>query len=63
MSTFDHRSGRRMGQLKCEIEFLAVGDGSKAGDAIVIRYGDVNAYNLMLIDGGHAEQARISWRT
>jgi hypothetical protein len=52
-----------MGQLKCEIEFLAVGDGSKAGDAIVIRYGDVNAYNLMLIDGGHAEQARISWRT
>jgi beta-lactamase superfamily II metal-dependent hydrolase len=44
-----------MGQLKCEIEFLAVGDGSKAGDAIVIRYGDVTAYNLMLIDGGHAE--------
>jgi uncharacterized protein (DUF849 family) len=39
--------------LKCEIEFLAVGDGTKAGDAIVIRYGDVNAYELMLIDGGH----------
>jgi len=41
--------------LKCEIEFLAVGEGTKAGDAIVIRYGDVNAYHLMLIDGGHAE--------
>jgi glyoxylase-like metal-dependent hydrolase (beta-lactamase superfamily II) len=41
--------------LKCETEFLAVGEGTKAGDAIVIRYGDVNAYQLMLIDGGHAE--------
>jgi len=41
--------------VKCEIEFLAVGDGTKAGDAIVIRYGDVDAYHLMLIDGGHAE--------
>ena len=41
--------------MKCEIEFLPVGDKSKAGDAIVIRYGDLNSYNLMLIDGGHAE--------
>ena len=41
--------------MKCEIEFLAVGAGSKAGDAIVVRYGDVNAYHVMLIDGGHAE--------
>ena len=41
--------------MKCEIEFLAVGEGSKAGDAIIVRYGDVNAYQLMLIDGGHAE--------
>ena len=41
--------------MKCEIEFLAVGEGTKAGDAIVIRYGDVNAYELMLLDGGHAE--------
>jgi len=32
-----------------------VGDGTKAGDAIVIRYGEVDAYSLMLIDGGHAE--------
>ena len=41
--------------MKCEIEFLPVGDKTKAGDAIVIRYGDINAYKLMLIDGGHAE--------
>jgi beta-lactamase superfamily II metal-dependent hydrolase len=41
--------------LKCEIEFLAVGDNTKAGDAIVVRYGEENAYSLMLIDGGHAE--------
>jgi beta-lactamase superfamily II metal-dependent hydrolase len=41
--------------LKCEIEFLAVGDNTKAGDAIVVRYGEVNDYRLMLIDGGHAE--------
>ena len=41
--------------MKCEIELLAVGEGLKAGDAIVIRYGDVNAYHLMLIDGGHGE--------
>ena len=40
--------------MKCEIEFLAVGEGTKAGDAIVVRYGEVAAYNLMLIDGGHA---------
>jgi beta-lactamase superfamily II metal-dependent hydrolase len=41
--------------LKCEIEFLAVGEGNKAGDAILIRYGEVDAYELMLIDGGHSE--------
>jgi beta-lactamase superfamily II metal-dependent hydrolase len=38
--------------MKCEIEFLAVGEASKAGDAIVIRYGEPDAYNLMLVDGG-----------
>ncbi len=38
--------------MNCEIEFLAVGEGAKAGDAIVVRYGEPNAYNLMLIDGG-----------
>jgi hypothetical protein len=36
--------------VKCEIEFLPVGEGSKAGDAIIVRCGDVNAYQLMLID-------------
>ncbi len=41
--------------MNCEIEFLAVGEGIKAGDAIIIRCGDVSAYKLMLIDGGHAE--------
>jgi len=41
--------------LKCEIEFLAVGENTKAGDAIVVRYGEVDAYKLMLVDGGHAE--------
>ena len=29
--------------MNCEIEFLPVGDGCKPGDAIVVRYGDVNA--------------------
>ncbi|MCP5278913.1 MAG: hypothetical protein H6935_11205 [Thiobacillus sp.] len=38
--------------MKCEIEFLPVGDASKAGDAIVVRYGEPNAYGLMLVDGG-----------
>lgn len=41
--------------MKGEIEFLPVGDASKAGDAIIVRYGEPNAYYLMLIDGGHAE--------
>jgi beta-lactamase superfamily II metal-dependent hydrolase len=41
--------------MKCEIEFLPVGSGSKPGDAIVIRYGDESNYQLMLIDGGTAE--------
>jgi len=39
--------------MNCEIEFLPVGDKSKAGDAIVVRYGHENAFELMLIDGGH----------
>ncbi|SFI50798.1 ComEC/Rec2 family competence protein [Methylobacterium brachiatum] len=40
--------------MKCEIEFLAVGDAAKAGDAIVVRYGEPDAFGLMLVDGGHA---------
>ena len=39
--------------MNCEVEFLPVGDGCKAGDAIVIRYGDANAYEIMVIDGGN----------
>lgn len=41
--------------MKCEVEFIAVGDNSKAGDAIVIRYGEPNDYRLMLVDGGHEQ--------
>jgi beta-lactamase superfamily II metal-dependent hydrolase len=41
--------------MKCEIEFLPVGDASKAGDAIVVRYGEQEAYELMLVDGGTLE--------
>lgn len=41
--------------MNCEIEFLPVGDGSKAGDAIVVRYGSVNAWELMVIDGGNLD--------
>jgi beta-lactamase superfamily II metal-dependent hydrolase len=41
--------------MNCEIEFLPVGDASRAGDAIVVRYGESNAFRLMLIDGGTTE--------
>ena len=41
--------------MNCEIEFLPVGDGSKAGDAIVVRYGSDQQYELMVIDGGSKE--------
>lgn len=39
--------------MNCEIEFMPVGEGAKAGDAIVVRYGTVESYELMIIDGGH----------
>lgn len=41
--------------MLCEIEFLAVGEGSRAGDAILIRYGELNDFKLMLVDGGIAD--------
>jgi beta-lactamase superfamily II metal-dependent hydrolase len=41
--------------MNCEIEFLPVGEASRAGDAIVLRYGSESAYDLMLVDGGHME--------
>ena len=41
--------------MKCEVEFLAVGEGTKPGDAIIIRYGEPDNYRLMLVDGGYTE--------
>ena len=41
--------------MKCEIEFLAVGDKSRAGDSIIIRYGEVDNYQIMVVDGGTAD--------
>ena len=38
--------------MDCEIELLPVGEASKPGDAIVVRYGSADDYKLMLIDGG-----------
>jgi len=38
--------------MYCEVEFLAVGDASRAGDAIIIRYGYQHDYRLILVDGG-----------
>jgi beta-lactamase superfamily II metal-dependent hydrolase len=35
-----------------EIEFLPVGDASKAGDAILIRYGQNGQYEVIVVDGG-----------
>lgn len=44
--------------MNCEIEFLPVGDGCKPGDAIVVRYGDVNSWELMVIDGGNLNSGK-----
>src|SRR5262245_50473120 len=35
-----------------EIEFFPVGDASKAGDAITVRYGEPPNYSVVIIDGG-----------
>jgi glyoxylase-like metal-dependent hydrolase (beta-lactamase superfamily II) len=45
--------------MNCEIEFLPVGDASKAGDAIVIRYGDISSYQLMIVDGGNLDSGKL----
>jgi hypothetical protein len=45
-------------KMNCEIEFLPVGDGSKPGDAIVVRYGELNAYELMVVDGGNIDSGK-----
>jgi glyoxylase-like metal-dependent hydrolase (beta-lactamase superfamily II) len=41
--------------VNCEIEFLAVGSGSKPGDTIIIRYGEPDNYALMVVDGGTSD--------
>jgi beta-lactamase superfamily II metal-dependent hydrolase len=41
--------------MLCEVEFLAVGEASRAGDCIVLRYGAANDYKVMVVDGGTAE--------
>ncbi|HVY89963.1 MAG TPA: hypothetical protein VG942_13925 [Hyphomonadaceae bacterium] len=46
--------------MKCEIEFLPVGDASKAGDAIVIRYGEPDGFNVMTIDGGNMASGELA---
>lgn len=38
--------------MKYEIEFLAVGNGEKSGDAILVRYEENSGYKIMIIDGG-----------
>lgn len=45
--------------MNCEIEFLPVGDATKAGDAIVVRYGEVNSYELMVVDGGNLDSGKL----
>ncbi len=38
-----------------EIDFLPVGSGEKSGDAIAVRYGQPDAYTVMVYDGGTKE--------
>ncbi len=42
-----------------DIEFLPVGEGQKAGDAIVIRYGDPENYEVMVVDGGTEDAGEL----
>lgn len=42
-----------------EIEFHPVGDGTKAGDAITIRYGVAGQYEIMVVDGGTQDCAEL----
>ncbi|HLV39997.1 MBL fold metallo-hydrolase, partial [Xanthomarina sp.] len=44
-----------------EIDFLAVGNGEKSGDAIAFRYGDFtdpNKQKVIVIDGGTKESGK-----
>ena len=40
-------------EIGYEIDFLAVGDGERSGDAIAVRYGTLGTYKVMVIDGGN----------
>jgi beta-lactamase superfamily II metal-dependent hydrolase len=40
-------------EIGYEIDFLAVGDGERSGDAIAVRYGSPGAYRVMVVDGGN----------
>ena len=42
----------RIRQMAHEIDFLAVGDHKRSGDAIALRYGDGHTYSIHVIDGG-----------
>lgn len=35
-----------------EVDFIHVGTGEKNGDAIAVRYGEPNAYKVIVYDGG-----------
>ena len=39
--------------MNCELEFRPVGEGSRPGDAILLRYGTPDSYELMIVDGGN----------
>lgn len=47
------------GHMPFEIEFHPVGEGSKAGDAITVRYGVPGQYRVIVIDGGTEESGQI----
>jgi beta-lactamase superfamily II metal-dependent hydrolase len=38
--------------LGIEVEFLPVGENTKNGDAIIVRYGEEGNYKIMVVDGG-----------
>lgn len=41
-----------------EIDFLPVGNGSRSGDAIAVRYGSPGSYKVMVYDGGTKESGQ-----
>ncbi|WHY63272.1 ComEC/Rec2 family competence protein [Cytobacillus firmus] len=41
-----------------EIEFIPVGENTKNGDAIVVRYGKEGNYKIMVVDGGTKDSGR-----